>query len=257
MTHAPPPVCDYAGSDYQSRFWEAADRRYEDAVEAIALRRLFPTGAGRMLEIGAGAGRHTRRYPGFDQIVLLDYSRSQLEQARQRLGAGHRYLFVAGDAYRLPFAPGVFDGASMIRVLHHMVDPQAALHSARRCLRAGSTFVLEFANKRNVKAILRWFARRQAWSPFDPSPIEFAELNFNFHPRAVIEWLNRAGFDIQRLLTVSHFRLPFLKRLIPLPLLVTLDSLAQWTGDFWQLTPSVFVGCQAAGQDEPAPPAEG
>jgi uncharacterized protein YbaR (Trm112 family) len=32
-----------------------------------------------------------------------------------------------------------------------------------------------------------------------------------------------------------------LKRLAPTPLLVALDSLAQLTGDWWQLSPSVFV----------------
>jgi hypothetical protein len=34
---------------------------------------------------------------------------------------------------------------------------------------------------------------------------------------------------------------------------VALDALAQWTGDLWQLTPSVFVGAQAVGQDEENP----
>ncbi len=56
-----PPVCDYEGSDYQSSFWEQGDRRYEDQVEAIALRRLLPPGGKLLLEVGAGAGRNTPR----------------------------------------------------------------------------------------------------------------------------------------------------------------------------------------------------
>ena len=32
-----------------------------------------------------------------------------------------------------------------------------------------------------------------------------------------------------------------------------MDSLAQWTGDLWQVTPSVFVRAGATGADPPAP----
>jgi len=102
---ATPPVCSYEGSDYQARFWDQGDRAYEDRVEAIALRRLLPPGGARLLELGAGAGRNTPRYAGFDHIVLVDYSRTQLEQALQRLGTGPRYTFVSADIYRLLFAP--------------------------------------------------------------------------------------------------------------------------------------------------------
>jgi SAM-dependent methyltransferase len=246
------PICDYEGSDYQQRFWEAADRRYEDRVEAIALRRLLPPGQGRLLEVGAGAGRNTTRYPGFEQIVLLDYSRTQLALAINRLGESPRYLYVAADIYRMPFAPATFDAATMIRTLHHMVDPLAALRSVRYCLHNGAGFILEYANKRNLKAVLRWMAGRQEWNPFDQQPIEFTNLNFNFHPRAVHAWLGAADFAPQRQLAVSHFRLRALKRLLPLPLLVGLDSALQWTGSIWQFTPSLFVRALAVGEDAPA-----
>lgn len=248
-----PPVCSYEGSDYQKSFWDEANRAYEDRAEAIALRRLLPSGGARLLELGAGAGRNTPRYGGFEHIVLVDYSRTQLEQAQHRLGAVPRYTYVAANIYRLPFAPGAFPAATMVRTLHHMADPLAALRQTRRSLAGGATFVLEFANKRNLKAILRWLLRRQAWNPFDRSPVEFAELNFDFHPDAVGDWLRTAGFAVERRLTVSHFRLPILKHLLPVSVLVGMDSLAQWTGALWQLTPSVFVRARAAGPDEPAP----
>jgi SAM-dependent methyltransferase len=246
-----PPVCDYEGSDYQQRFWGAGERRYEDRVEAIALRRLLPAGTGRLLEFGAGAGRHSGRYAGYERVVLLDYSHSQLIQARRRLDRADRYRFVVADAYFPPFAPACFEAATMIRALHHMADPGKALAAVRRTLKPAAVFVLEYANKRNVKAILRWALRRQRWSPFTPEPIEFAELNFDFHPAAVRGWLAAAGFSVERQLTVSHFRLAILKRLLPLWLLVALDSAAQWTGVLWQLSPSVFVRARARPLAEP------
>jgi ubiquinone/menaquinone biosynthesis C-methylase UbiE len=239
------PVCDYEGSDYQIRFWENADRAYEDRVEAIALKRLLTAEGDLLLEVGAGAGRNTERYAGFKKIVLLDYSFSQLKQARDRLGESSRYCYVAGDVYHLPFAASIFDGATMIRTLHHMADPLASLQQVRNTLKPGSFFILEYANKRNLKAIARWLFRRQSWNPFDPEPIEYAELNFDFHPQTVRNWLENVGFILERQLSVSHFRLHMLKKLVPVNLLVTLDSLVQWTGAYWQLSPSVFVRCTA------------
>ncbi len=254
MTDSKPPVCSYEGSDYQTSFWEQGGRAYEDQVEAVALRRLLPPGGKLLLELGAGAGRNTPRYQGFERVVLLDYSLTQLQQAAQRLGFSDRYLYVAADVYRLPFVDGLFDAATMIRTLHHMADAPLALRQVRRVVQPGAAFILEYANKHNVKAILRYWLGRQDWSPFTPEPVEFAALNFDFHPRAVQTWLKECGFALQRSLTVSHFRIGALKRLLPLRLLVGLDSLAQLTGNWWQLSPSVFTRNQALGETPVASP---
>lgn len=242
------PVCDYTDSDYQTSFWDKGGRAYEDAAEAIALKHLLPKSGRLMLELGAGAGRNTPRYAGFEKIVLLDYSRTQLEQAQARLGRSDKYIYIAADAYRLPFADALFDGATMIRTLHHMADAPKVLADAARVMRNDSIFILEFANKQNIKAILRWLLRRQNWSPFTREPVEFVKLNFDFHPRAVFDWLTEAGFVIEAKRTVSHFRLGLLKRLVPAKWLAALDGLAQPTGEWWQLTPSVFVSARRVGQ---------
>jgi ubiquinone/menaquinone biosynthesis C-methylase UbiE len=236
-----PPVCDYEGSDYQTSFWEKGGREYEDRTEAIALRRLLPGSGHLLLELGAGAGRNTPRYRGFDRIVLLDYSRTQLEQAQQRLGKSEKYIYVAADVYRLPFVDGLFDAATMIRVLHHMADAPKALAQIKNVLGSGGVFILEFANKLNLKAIFRYLLGRQAWSPFTLESVEFVKLNFDFHPRAVRNWLKDLGFKIEKTLTLSHFRVGILKRIVPTGILVFLDSISQWTGEFWQLSPSVFM----------------
>jgi predicted RNA-binding Zn-ribbon protein involved in translation (DUF1610 family) len=122
------------------------------------------------------------------------------------------------------------------------------LGQVRNVLQPGATFILEFASKFNGKAILRYWLGRQEWSPITLEPVEFAELNFDFHPRAVRGWLRDLGFRIERTLTVSHFRLGLLKRLVPTGILVALDSLAQWTGSLWQLTPSVFMRASLGGE---------
>ena len=86
MMSEKPPVCNYEGSDYQTSFWEEGGRAYEDACEKVVLRRLLPAGGRLMLELGAGAGRNTKRYEGFEQVVLLDYSRTQLNRGNSTWG---------------------------------------------------------------------------------------------------------------------------------------------------------------------------
>ncbi|MBL8101650.1 MAG: class I SAM-dependent methyltransferase [Anaerolineales bacterium] len=242
-----PPVCNYEGSDYQQSFWEQGGREYEDRAEAIALKRMLPKNGRLMLELGAGAGRNTPRYTGFDRIVLLDYSTTQLTQAQQRLGRSDKFIYVAADIYRLPFLDRLFDSATMIRALHHMADAPKALEQVRNILQPGAVFILEFANKLNLKSIIRYWLGKQDWNPFSLEPVEFVKLNFDFHPKAIRNWLGSLGFAIEKTLTVSHFRLGFLKRLVPAKLLAALDGLFQPTGALWQMTPSVFVKAKVKG----------
>lgn len=247
MNSETPPVCSYEGSQYQKDFWEEGGRAYEDAVEAIALKRLLPESGSFMLELGAGAGRNTLRYQNYERVALVDYSRTQLEQARDRLGENPRFLYVAADVYKLPFVDGRFDGATMIRTLHHMAEPVMALMQVRRVMVPEGFFVLEFANKRNLKAMIRYLMGKQAWSPYTRDPIEFASLNFDFHPKAVRDYLEQADFKVMKQLTVSHFRVGFLKHHVPVKILTTIDAFLQPTGGIIQVSPSVFSKCLAVG----------
>ncbi len=244
-----PAVCSYEGSDYQEVFWDTGERRYEDAAEEHALSRLLPQTGKLMLELGAGAGRNTPRYANWERIVLLDYSRTQLLQARERLGDSSRYVYVTADIYKLPFVSGLFDGATMIRTLHHLSDANAALANVRRVLANDAVFILEFANKRNLKAIARYLLGKQKWNPFTPEQVEFVALNYNFHPKTVRKMLKNNQFELKKQLTVSHFRVNALKRNVKHELLVAIDAVLQPTGAFIQLSPSVFTKSIARGQN--------
>ncbi|MBP8000314.1 MAG: class I SAM-dependent methyltransferase [Chloroflexi bacterium] len=236
-----PPVCDYEGSDYRTRFWEGQGRSYEDQVERIALRRLMPATGSTLLEIGAGYGRLADEYRGYERVVLFDYSRSLLREAQGHLKNDPRFLFVAGNWYKMPFVAGLFETLVQIRTIHHAADVPALMAQLARIARPHGQYILEFANKKNLKAIFRYLLRRQNWSPFTPEPIEFATLNFDFQTNWIRQQLSQAGFKPGQMLTTSHYRIPLLKKIIPMSLLVQLDSLAQWTGNWWQLSPSVFV----------------
>jgi len=257
MNHKSRPICNYEGSAYRSEFW-GQGREYEDAVERVALRALLPPSGKRLIEIGAGFGRLAPLYAGYEKVVFFDYALSQLHQARKLwgdrgTGGVPQYIYVAGDFYNLPFSADVFDAVTTIRTLHHASDVPAVLQGVATILAPNGAFVLEFANKQNIKAVFRYLLRSQDWSPFSHEPVEFVKLNFDFHPVWMKEALAQAGLEVRQIRTVSHFRVGFLKQTVPTELLVALDRLLQPTGHLWQLSPSVFALCEApsAGRRRP------
>ena len=238
-------ICDYEGSKYRTEFWDSQNRAYEDAVERIAMKKLLPPAGKRLIEVGAGFGRLVDLYNGYQQVVLLDYARTQLEEARKYLGSDDRLIYVVGDIYHLPFADNLFDTLAMIRVMHHLTDVPAALQEIHRVVRRDGTTVIEHASKFHIKALLRWLLRQQSWSPFNQTPYEFVELNFNFHPTWMRRQFETAGLCVENVRNVSSYRLDFLKRIVPISLLVTLDAWTQPTGKWWQLSPSLFLQATA------------
>ncbi len=236
------PRCDYEGSHYQQEFWNAA-RQYEDMAERIALRHLLPASGRRIVEIGAGAGRLGDLYQGYDEIYLVDYAKSQLEQAHARWGHDPRFTFVQGDIYRLPFPTGYFDTVVTVRVLHHIKSLTDALLEISRITAPRGIYVTEFANKRNLKAIARYMLQRgkSGENPFSPEPFEFVPLNIDFHPVAMRRELESVGYTIESERSVSFFRVPFLKKYVPARLLAQVDGVLQTPASRLRLTPSIFL----------------
>jgi ubiquinone/menaquinone biosynthesis C-methylase UbiE len=241
------PVMDYEGSQYRADFWVGQGRAYEDATERLALQRLMPAHGVRVAEIGAGFGRLASLYRGYEQVILFDYSRTLLRDAARDLGHDRRFVFVAGNIYTMPLASNIVDTLVMVRVMHHLADVPAALVQLRRLLHRHSVAVLEYANKRNLKAMLRWGLRKQEWSPFDPAPVEFVKLNYDFHPHWMEAQMRAAGLLVHKRYAVSHFRLPQIKeRVAP-------EQLAQWdaqlfeVGGTFPVSPSVFLHTGAPG----------
>ncbi len=235
-----PSICNYEGSQYRTEFW-TPERQFEHLADRAALRALLPPTGESLIEVGAGFGRLADLYVGYPHVVLFDYARSLLEEARAHLGGDKRFIYVAGDVYRMPFASGSFQTLVMVRVLHHLEDVPTAFSHLARTARPGGTLILEFANKRHLKALIRYFLGQQTWSPFDPAPHPFIPLNYDFHPRWVEQQLRKAGFTVETTRAVSHFRISALKRHLPPRLLVRLDTLLQRPGALIKVSPSIFV----------------
>jgi ubiquinone/menaquinone biosynthesis C-methylase UbiE len=279
----PPDICDYENSPWRTEFWRGRD--YEDRAERIALARMLPTRGARLCEIGAGFGRLADFYRGYERVILLDYSRSMLRDAREQIFSritqhvsrithpstslpstvaqdsaqdASRFLFAAADLYNLPLADNALDTAVTVRVLHHVADIPRAFAEIARVTRPNGTYVLEHANKRHLKAILRYllsfdFAQdRRAPNPFALEPYEFIKLNFDFHPRYIEENLRAVNFVAQDKRAVSTFRVALFKRIVPARVLAALDGILQSPISNLDLSPSIFLRAESRKPGAPA-----
>ncbi|NOX62801.1 MAG: class I SAM-dependent methyltransferase [Chloroflexi bacterium] len=239
-----PQIIDYEGSQYRTEFWEGQGREYENLVERLAIQRLLPPTGDILLEAGAGFGRLADLYAGYRRVILMDYSFSLLQEARMLWGDDERFVFVAASIYEMPFASSLVDALVMVRVMHHLQAPDLALGEIARVLQGGKVFLLEYANKRNLKAIARYMLRRQRWNPFRREPYEFVPLNFDFHPAWMTERLRRSGLVPERELAISSFRLAALKRRVSPERLARLDNALAGLGAKVKLSPSILVKCR-------------
>lgn len=253
-----PEICDYENSPWRTAFWPG--REYEDRAERIALMHMLPPRGTRICEIGAGFGRLADFYIGYEQIILIDYALSMLRDARERIlgdprlaNCASRFAFAVGDIYNLPLADSALDTAVTVRILHHIADIRRAFGEIARVVHPQGTYLTEFANKRHIKARLRYALTRRGANPADLEPYEFVKLNFDFHPRYIENQLRAVNLVTQDKKAVSMFRIAPLKRIVPANILATLDGTLQSPMSQFDLSPSIFLRTQSTKPGAPAP----
>lgn len=133
-------IPDYERYDYSS-VWRG--RGVEDRAERTIVSRWATGETG--IELGGGFGRLTRFLEKrIDTMFMLDYSLSNLHRASSRL---QKTTLVRGNVSKLPFDDSVFDFVALVRVIHHVPDPDSLLAEVVRVARNGGTFVLGIANE--------------------------------------------------------------------------------------------------------------
>jgi SAM-dependent methyltransferase len=100
-----------------------------------------------VLDLGCGEGRHVHGVHMLDgiNVVGLDLDRPSLAKGLAGLdmlpkGGAGATSFIQGDAYRLPFADGAFDGVICSEVLEHLQDYHRVLAEIRRVLKPEGRF---------------------------------------------------------------------------------------------------------------------
>jgi ubiquinone/menaquinone biosynthesis C-methylase UbiE len=240
------PLATYEDLGYRDVFWAA--RAYEDACDRIALRALLPARGTRLIEVGAGFGRLTGEYAGYDRVVLLDSSEVHVRAANEALSGNPRFEIHLGDALALPFPDAIFEVAVCVRVLHHFNDPRPLIAELGRIVRPGGVLVLEFANKRNLKSIARRLLRRQSWSPFASGSVAYKPHHYDHAPVSVRRALQAAGFSIERMRAASLFRVPSLSRRVSPNFLARVEAPLQEPLGSITPGPSVFLLARKTGR---------
>jgi len=242
------PVVDYDDPSFNyKQYWQA--RWYEHFAEELVLKKFFNFIPEKesLVDIGGGFGRLVPLYtPVFRKPVLVDPSK-RLLKAAQRLIKKYNNLKVAkGIASKLPLKAKSFDVALMIRTIHHLPSPDKAFKEINRVLKPNGYFILEFANKLHFKAIVKAIFTLNFYYFTDHTPVEKSEeiVFFNLHPTAIISLLRKNGFQIVKAVSVSNFRSIFLKKILPLKILLFLEKITQAILPAYTSGPSVFILAQ-------------
>ena len=120
----------------------------------------------RVLDVGAGSGRHTdEAYRRGADVVALDLSHDALRETNERLRGDHdarngtgASLAVRADVLALPFPDGSFDRVIASEVLEHVPADAAAITELVRVLRPGGLAAV---------TVPRWLPEKVCWALSD------------------------------------------------------------------------------------------
>lgn len=238
----------YDNGDYNYlRYWD--HRAYEHASEEMALKRFlkgkhFKTAA----DIGGGYGRLCIFLEDYaDKVTLAEPSKQQLAIAKDFLKDHPEIDQVLTQADNLQLKDKSQDLITVIRVMHHLPDPAAEFREIRRVLRDDGVLILEVANNAHARNRLK-YALKGKRIPSHPIDIRSAENRndsepafVNHNPRTVIKQLAHAGLKVEKVLSVSNLRSQGLKKVMPKPVMLALESVMQPTLARTYFGPSVFM----------------
>jgi SAM-dependent methyltransferase len=249
----PQKVVNYDGYDYDySEYWKG--REYENNAEHIVLKKMLEKEKGDwFIDIGGSYGRLTDTYAyKYKNCVILDYSYKTLVKNKEMILVKYPNCYlIAGNAYRMPFKRHVFDGGLMVRVLHHIEKQKEYFQEVSKLFKEDGIYIQEFANKIHIKARIRAFLSGDKnfnnENPYQQPCINLEGakgdgVNFlNYHPNYIVNLLEENGFDIEKKIGCSFFRIPFLKKIFGTKILTFLEKNAQTLLAKTNITPSIFL----------------
>ena len=129
---------------HQAQTFEVWAEKVDGGVAARFGLALGDAARGSLLDVACGPGVVTAALaPNATSVVAFDATEQMLDKAKARCAkAGvSNVAFKNGDAERLPFADGEFDGAVTRAAIHHFANPQRAISEMFRVLRPGGVAV--------------------------------------------------------------------------------------------------------------------
>lgn len=241
----------YDDQDFSyDQFWET--RQYEHQSEILALEKLVgdrkrPT----IVDVGGGFGRLTKWLAGRAQkVYLVEPSIKMRQLAKQHLKRYPSVTIRPGSAEDTNLPAKCADLVVMVRVMHHLPNPASALVEIRRILKPKGFLVVEFANSAHILARVKSWLRGR---PILPGSVERRRAEniaagtipfVNHHPISILKLLTRCGYKTIKVISVSNFRHSLVKSVIPLSMLLSLESYLQSLFGGLYFGPSIFVLAQ-------------
>lgn len=224
------------------KYWEGRD--YENAAEEAAIKRLLKGKRfKRAADIGGGYGRLCLLLEKYaDEVTLVEPSQQQLDIAKDFLKDHPKIKRKLMQADNLKFKDKSLDLITMIRVMHHLPDPKAELKELARVLADDGYLILEMANYAHGRNRLKHTLKGKPL-PLEPVDIRTKKSDIafvNHNPKTVIKQLAHAGLKVEKTLSVSNLRSPGLKKVVPKPVMLSLEKLLQPTLAKTHFGPSVF-----------------
>ncbi|NIW37923.1 MAG: methyltransferase domain-containing protein, partial [Gemmatimonadetes bacterium] len=94
-------------------------------------------------DFGCGSGALSEALAPFvRRIIAVDDSDAMLGEARERLRRFDNVDLRRGALESLPLEDASLDAATLVLVLHHLPDPDAAIREVARCLRPGGRLLI-------------------------------------------------------------------------------------------------------------------
>jgi ubiquinone/menaquinone biosynthesis C-methylase UbiE len=227
-------------------YWQGRD--YENAAEEMAIRRLLEGKRFRSAaDIGGGFGRLCLLLENYaDKVTLTDPSQQQLDLGKDFLQSHPEIARKLMQADDLKFKDGELDLITMIRVMHHLPNPETEFSEIARVLADDGYAIIEVANYWHARNRIKHLVRHQKM-PVQPVDIRSAanrkdsEIAFvNHNPHTVIKQLAHAGLKVDRILSVSNLRSQGLKKIMPKSMMLAIEGILQPTLANSFFGPSVF-----------------
>lgn len=242
----------YDAYDYPS-YWKG--REYEHGSEVICLKVLLSKipKIDRAIEIGGGYGRLVPHYIFRTKMTFLtDPSSKELSQAKVMMPQFKNIKYLQSTLDNLPkkVKKHSFDLVLMIRVMHHLTKPDEAFSDIEKLVKPGGYLILEFANKIHFKKVIEEFMkgnfgfineRKEIDIRSEKSKKQKTIAFLNYHPDIIKEELKKYGFEIQEIMSVSNIRSPFLKKHMPINLLLSFEKMLQKPLSYVFFGPSIFL----------------
>jgi ubiquinone/menaquinone biosynthesis C-methylase UbiE len=237
--------------DYQ-KYWQ--EREYENTAERIALKRILKIigKKEKLLDIGGGYGRLVPEYiKNFKNCLIIDPSEKLLSQAKKLCYKYKNLSLQKGIIEKIPQKNESFDVVLCVRTFHHLENPRQAIKEINRVLKPQGFLILEFANKIRFKNILKAILKLNFKFLVDHKPEKIGKSKipfYSYHPNQIKTILLSENFDILKTFSVSNFRSPLIKKIIPLKILIKLESLCSLVFSSFPLLkfwgPSIFILAQ-------------